>query len=202
MRPGGCAVLGAMVVVLGCSGSPREIRAERDRAVARLVAASLGANEADSALIHQVRRLLPGEEIPITLLEDVGADPEFPALERWRGRVGDWEVEALQTTNDSQAGCAPWGTISVISCSASSTNVEESYADWCRRLSAMLEVVPQRPSPLRTVWLENRRAPWHARWRASVAITSGGELTIEMSCGDTWTGLRSRRTGNEAHKAR
>ena len=132
--------------------------------------------------------------MPTQLLTKAGRDPSFPELERWRGRIGAWYVDALQTTNDSQAGCVPWGTISVVAFSATRANVEQSYAEWRRRLSAMLNVTPEESGSGNTVWPENRQAPWYARWRASVAVTGPGELTIEMSCGDAWTGLRGRRT--------
>jgi hypothetical protein len=188
------AILVAMPMVLACSGSPSEIRSERDRAIGRLVDASVSATEADLGLIRQLRRLLPGEELPRSLLRDSGPDPRFPGLERWHGRVGDWDVDALQTTNDSQAGCVPWGTIGAVSFATTRVGAQQSYGEWRTMLTAMLKVPAEEAEPWSTHWLQDRQASRRARWYASLAVTGSEQLTIEMSCEDGFTVRRGRRT--------
>ncbi len=182
----------AVVVVVGCSGSPKEIRAERDHAVARLLASGTTL-EADQALIREIRRLLPGEEVPKSVLSLVSPDPRFPALARWHGRVGDWNVEALQTTNDSQAGCEPWGTITAASFSTRRSGAQQSYREWRKRLTAMLRVTPDGDVPERTRWLKNNRYPWYVSWYAGLEV-DGDRLSIELSCEDDFSVSRGRRT--------
>jgi len=182
----------AVVLAVGCSGSPQEIRGERDRAVARLVASG-AASEADHALIREIRRLLPGEEVPKSVLSLVSPDPRFPALARWHGRLGDWDIEALQTTNDSQAGCEPWGTITAVSFSTSRSSAQQSYGEWRTRLTAMLRVTPDEDVPHRTTWLKDNRYPWYVRWYAGLEV-DGDRVSIELSCEDDFSVSRGRRT--------
>jgi hypothetical protein len=188
------AVLLATLAVCSCSGSAAERRAERDHMVARLVNATIRATESDLALVHHLRELLPGEEVPQGLLTSVGHDPVLQALVRWHGRVGDWEVEALQTTNDSQVGCVPWGTISAVSFSATRPNVDQAYDEWRARIAAMLPVPPQDVAPQSTWWPKGRLTPWYAPWLATVAVTGADQLTIELSCEEEFVRSRGRRT--------
>jgi len=89
-------------------------RASRDASVERLRAAATE-RAADAQLIRSIRALLPGERVPEHLLRRVGPDAVFPVLEHWRGQLDDWRVDALQTTNDSQVACQPWGSMTALS---------------------------------------------------------------------------------------
>ena len=167
-------------VCLATCGPPGMTALERDRAVERLLAASADASTNDKALLSVLRRLLPGEEIPKPLLGAPAADGTLPALERWTGQVGDWKVDALRTTNDSQAGCEPWGSITAVSLSARREHPEQASAQWQARLTAMLARPPAEAQAPSARWLMGKRSPWYA----SVSVVQPDRITLDLSCED------------------
>jgi hypothetical protein len=185
-----------VVVTVGCS--TLSTRVDRDRLVERLRAASVDAPEADRALVNAIRLLLPGEEVPKLLLSPAGPDLAWPALDRWRGQVGDWRVEALQTTNDSQIGCVPWGTITAVSFSARRAHAQDTYAGWHRRLTAMMTHPPTEARPLAARWTIGAGSPWYV----NLAFAEPDRVTLDLSCEDGFVARSAAEQRDEADEAR
>jgi hypothetical protein len=169
-------LLVSALLVLDCARRTSALVRPKE-SLARIATAGDTTRPPDLLLLRDIGAFLPCEPVPKARLRRVGPDSVYGALERWEGRLGDWDVQLLQTTNDSQIGCVPWGSITAVSFSASRADAREAYDEWLSRMIAVFGRAPRRSSGQHAQWLRSWSADW---WYAHLDAREAGHLRLEF----------------------
>jgi hypothetical protein len=148
---------------------------------AAVASQSTDANRWKRQLIDALRAFLPGDPVPTQLLEVQPRDERHPAWKRWRGRYGALDVEAMESTNESQWHCPPWGSISDvefrIAMEGGATQDRVSGV-----MSDLLETTAARdPQAKRSLWLR-RSKRGRVVWYAALRSVDSGVVILQIGC--------------------
>lgn len=174
----------ALSFTLACG--PPEGQRVSDRLASMKRAIAAGSSPASSSadrqeLLSAFEVFLPGHPVPTKLLVGKQHSTRFSAWRRWQGRYGSWEVEAIQTTHDSQWHCPPWGTISDVQFSRPAAE-RTAREDVSKLVSELLEVPgTDDQETKRRTWIRNAKNG-RSVWYATLTLERSDPIKLQLGC--------------------
>jgi hypothetical protein len=112
----------------------------------------------------------------MNLLTEKHEDKSHSVLRRWTGHYREWDIEVLQSTNDSQWHCPPWGSISDVEFLGSDAGEFETIA---KVISDLLETPPSEDAESKwRFWVRRDGSVWYA----ALGVDNSSSLRLQLGC--------------------